>query len=72
LLNLNRKIKMKKINVSICTYLAVLVFILASMGAWATHVINCIQNQEWIFLIAGALAAPIGIVHGIGIWFGAW
>ena len=50
-----------------------LVSILAvPFGAWVTHVIRCIHTEEWVFLIAGAIAAPVGVVHGIGIWFGAW
>lgn len=43
-----------------------------AVAAWATHVITCIQNEAWLFLIAGAIAAPVGVVHGVGIWFGAW
>jgi hypothetical protein len=46
--------------------------IAASVAAWGTHIITCIQNEQYLFLIAGAIAAPVGIVHGIGIWFGAW
>ena len=41
-------------------------------GAWLTHVIVCLQGAKWGFLIAGALMFPIAIVHGTGIWFGAW
>ena len=48
------------------------VFMITSISAWATHVITCIENEQWGFLIAGAIAAPVGIVHGVGIWFGAW
>lgn len=51
---------------------AIVAMVSIPVGAWATHVIHCIQKEEWVFLIAGAIAAPIGIVHGIGIWFGAW
>jgi hypothetical protein len=43
-----------------------------SIAAWITHVITCIQNELWVFLIAGTLAAPAGVIHGVGIWFGAW
>jgi len=43
-----------------------------AFGAWLTHVIVCIQTASWGFLIAGALAFPVAIVHGTGIWFGAW
>lgn len=45
---------------------------LVSAAAWLTHVIVCIRDGEWGFLIAGALLAPIAVVHGIGCWFGAW
>ena len=48
------------------------VLALTSLSAWVTHVINTIQAEEWIFLLAGAIFAPIGVIHGIGIWFGAW
>lgn len=51
---------------------AILGLTLAVVGplAWVTHVIHCIQNEEWFFLIAGAIAFPIAIVHGVGLWFG--
>jgi hypothetical protein len=45
---------------------------LASFAAWLTHVLTCIQTEQWLFLIAGAIAAPVGIIHGVGLWFGAW
>ena len=41
-------------------------------AAWLTHVIVTIQASQWIFLLAGAIFAPIGMIHGIGIWFGIW
>ena len=46
--------------------------VLILFSAWVTHVIVCIQTASYGFLIAGALAFPIAIVHGIGIWFGVW
>jgi hypothetical protein len=42
------------------------------LAAWLTHVIVCIQTAQWLFLIAGAIFAPIAVVHGVGYWFGAW
>ena len=42
------------------------------IAAWLTHVITCISDERWGFLIAGALFFPIAIIHGIGLWFGAW
>lgn len=47
------------------------IFVL-SFAAWLTHVVVCIADATWGFLIAGAIFFPIGIVHGIGIWFGVW
>ena len=49
-------------------------FVLAIMtaAAWLTHVIVCLKTAAWGFLIAGAVFFPVGIVHGFGIWFGAW
>ncbi|RLG97400.1 hypothetical protein DRO27_00090 [Candidatus Bathyarchaeota archaeon] len=46
--------------------------LVGSAAAWGTHIITCIMNEQYLFLIAGAIAAPVGIVHGVGIWFGAW
>ncbi|UGA46813.1 hypothetical protein HU230_0012520 [Bradyrhizobium quebecense] len=45
---------------------------LVGIAAWVTHVIFCIKTASYVFLIAGALVAPVGIIHGIGLWFGAW
>lgn len=44
----------------------------AAVGGWITHIITCLSDGSWGFLIAGALLPPIGIIHGIGIWFGVW
>lgn len=43
-----------------------------SIASWFTHVVTCFTEEAWGFLIAGAIAFPVAIVHGIGIWFGAW
>ncbi|AFH20919.1 hypothetical protein CL97_gp035 [Cronobacter phage CR9] len=48
-------------------YLAV---VIAAFAAWVTHVVVCIKTASWLFLIAGAILAPIGVIHGIGVWFG--
>lgn len=52
--------------------IAIIAAILSPLAAWITHVITTIQNEEWIFLLAGAIFAPIGVIHGFGIWFGFW
>jgi hypothetical protein len=37
--------------------------------AWFNHIITCFQEELWGFLIAGAIMFPIGIIHGIWLWF---
>ena len=49
--------------------LAILAWITAS---WITHVVVCLGAGKWGFLIAGAILFPIAVIHGTGIWFGAF
>ncbi len=48
------------------------IFGLACLAAWFTHLYVCFNGNRWGFLIAGALVFPIAIIHGVGIWFGFW
>lgn len=59
-------------NAGIAAISAVFLTLFIFIAAWLTHVFTCLANGEWGFLIAGALAFPIAIVHGIGIWLGFW
>jgi len=43
-----------------------------SFAAMITHIIVCIKAASWGLLIAGAVCPPIGVIHGVGVWFGAW
>lgn len=45
---------------------------LTFVASWLTHVIVCLKTASWGFLLAGAIFFPVGIIHGIGIWFGAF
>ncbi|AXQ69783.1 hypothetical protein HOU03_gp484 [Caulobacter phage CcrSC] len=63
---------MTKLLLALVPIILWLGFIVGTAAAWLTHVIHCIQTQEWVFLIAGALAFPVAVIHGIGIWFGLW
>lgn len=38
--------------------------------AWLTHIIHCLLAAKYLLLIAGAFIFPVGIIHGVGIWFG--
>jgi hypothetical protein len=41
-------------------------------SAWLTSVVFCAANGMRPLLIADASFFPVGIVHGIGVWFGGW
>lgn len=43
---------------------------LSGFAGWLTHIVFCLQHGRWGFLIAGAIAFPIGVIHGWGLWFG--
>jgi len=50
-------------------------FVLACMfgySAWLTSIVFCAANGMRPLLIAAATFFPVGIVHGIGVWFGGW
>ena len=53
-------------------YLIWIVITVSTIPAWFTHVFVTIQAEQWIFLLAGAIFAPIGVIHGYGVWFGVW
>jgi len=58
-------------NFNATAFIGLTIFLI-SCGAWLTHVITTIIREEWLLLIAGAVLAPIGVVHGVGIWLGVW
>jgi hypothetical protein len=51
---------------------ALAIFAVLCFGGWITHLYNCFTQDEWGFLIAGAIFFPIGVIHGWGIWLGLW
>ena len=51
---------------------ALLSFLVWLFASWITHVVVCFSAASWGFLIAGAVFFPVAVVHGTGIWFGAW
>lgn len=66
----NAIVKLRNAGIGVIS--AVLLSVFVCIAAWLTHVFSCLANGEWGFLIAGAIAFPIAIVHGIGVWFGFW
>ncbi len=55
------------IDTGFVTTLSITVILIA---AWITHIVHCLMYAKYLLLIAGAIVAPVGIIHGIGIWFG--
>jgi hypothetical protein len=41
-------------------------------SAWLTSIVFCAVSGSRPLLIASAAFFPIGIVHGVGVWFGGW
>jgi hypothetical protein len=59
-------------NISAGCVLTFIVLLVSCIPAWITHVIVTIQTEQWALLVMGGLIWPIGVVHGWGIWFGAF
>jgi hypothetical protein len=55
---------------NVASVIAAVAFALSLVAAWVTHVIVCIQGSEWILLLFGCIVAPVGVVHGYGVWLG--
>jgi hypothetical protein len=54
------------------TMLASIVGVAACYGAWLTSIVFCAANGVRPLLVTAAAFFPVGIVYGIGIWFGGW
>lgn len=63
---------MNQKGLSNADFLAGLLLFAGIVAAWITHIVVCLKTAAWGFLIAGAIFFPIGIIHGIGVWLGAW
>lgn len=50
--------------------LVILAIFVTFFSAWVTHIIACLASAKYLLLIAGAFIFPVGIIHGISVWFG--
>jgi hypothetical protein len=41
-------------------------------SAWLTSIVFCSAHNARPLLITAAALFPIGVIHGIGVWFGGW
>jgi hypothetical protein len=58
--------------IDLTTAATIVVALAVAYSAWLTSIIFCATNGHRPLMIAGAAFFPVGIVHGIGIWFGGW
>jgi hypothetical protein len=54
------------------TVAAILLTCMIAYSAWLTSIVFCSAHNDRPLLIAAAAFFPVGVVHGIGIWFGGW
>jgi len=54
------------------TALSILLGCAFCYAAWLTSIVFCAVSGQRPLLIAAATFFPVGIVHGIGVWFGGW
>jgi hypothetical protein len=45
---------------------------MVTCSAWLTSIVFCSAHHERPLLIAAAAFFPVGVVHGVGVWFGGW
>lgn len=54
------------------TLISIAVTWLFIYSAWLTSIVSCSANDQKSLLIAAAAFFPVGVVHGVGVWFGGW
>jgi hypothetical protein len=54
------------------TATTIMLAVLFLYSAWLTSIVFCSAHDERPLLIAAAAFSPVGVVHGIGVWFGGW
>jgi hypothetical protein len=56
----------------ISTALALLAGASLCYAAWLTSIVFCAAHGARPLMIAAAAFFPVGVVHGVDIWFGGW
>ena len=42
------------------------------LASWATHIVVCVANGLWSFLVLGLLLVPVALLHGLTVLVTAW
>jgi hypothetical protein len=52
--------------------LLILLVIASCYSAWLTSIVYCAGNGMRPLLVTSAMFFPVGVVHGVGLWFSGW
>jgi hypothetical protein len=44
----------------------------ATLSTFLPHIQASMASGEWGLLIGGLIVPPLGVIHGLGVWLGAW
>ncbi len=56
----------------LATATSLLVVAAICYSAWLTSIVFSATNHLRPLMVADAVFFPIGVVHGLGVWFGGW
>ena len=59
-------------GMGLSTALSLMVSVTVCYAAWLTSIVFSAVASQYPLLIAAALFWPVGIIHGVGVWFGGW
>lgn len=48
------------------------ILVMALMAAWGTSVVSSAIHGQWPMMLLALFVWPAGVVHGLGVWVGAW
>jgi hypothetical protein len=48
------------------------IILLVTVGPYIYHLVYCFTTEKYLLLVAGAIVAPVGWIHGLGAFFGWW
>ena len=54
------------------TFISWITILAAIFVPYFNHLYFCFTQKEYVLLIAGAVIAPVGWIHGLGNLFGWW
>ena len=43
-----------------------------ALSPWINHLVYCFKTEKYLLLITGSIVAPVGWLHGLGLFFGLW